>query len=148
MDTSEESTGYLMTQMLRFGPSTLNAVMVYENLALSNLQTAEGRWGKIKVAYPKRSVWNDNPFYILDVPWSTPEQREAAKLFQDFLLEQGGSARRARPVPVPPGQRRRAHRGAGQRLQQAQGVVQVDVPAIQRPSAEVLNHIQVWKRIH
>ena len=149
MDTTENSTGKLMTQMLRFGPSTLNGVMVYENLALSNLQTAEGRWGKIKVAYPKRTVWNDNPFYILDVPWSTPEQREAAKLFQNFLLTKEAQrvARdqylfRPANVDVPILEQ-------GSAFSKLEGVVQVDVPAIKRPSAEVLNQlIQVWKRIH
>jgi hypothetical protein len=61
-------------------------VMVYENLALANLGTAEERWGKIRMVYPRRSVWNENPYYILNVPWSTPEHRDAARLFQDFLL--------------------------------------------------------------
>lgn len=149
MSTDEHSTGKLMTTMLRFGPSTLNAVMVYENLALSNLGTAEGRWGKIKIIYPKRSVWNDNPYYILDVPWSTPEQRDAAKLFQDFLLSKDAQrvARdqylfRPASVDVPIVEQ-------GSAFTKHQDIVQIDVPSIQRPSAEVLSQLlQVWKRAH
>jgi ABC-type Fe3+ transport system substrate-binding protein len=149
MDTEQTSTGKLMTQMLRFGPSTLNGVMVYENLALSNLGTAEGRWGKIKVVYPKRSVWNDNPYYVLDVPWSSPEQREAATLFRNFLLtkEVQKVARdqylfRPASVDVPIIE-------PGSAFSKLEGTVQVDVPAIRRPSAEVLTQlIQIWKRVH
>ena len=147
MDTEQTSTGRLFTDMLRYGPSTLNGVMVYENLALSNLGTAEGRWGAIKVVYPKRTVWNDNPFYILDVPWSSPEHQEAARAFQSFLLSPD-SQRVARdnylfrpanvelPIVEP-----------GSAFERVKEVVQIDVPAIRRPSEEVLTQLmQLWKR--
>jgi len=147
MSTDQDSTGRLMTEMLRFGPSTLNGVMVYENLALSNLGTASGRWGAIKIVYPKRSVWNDNPYYILNVPWSSPDHQQAAKVFQSFLLspEAQRVARdqflfRPANVDLPIVER-------GSAFEKLTSVVQIDVPAIQRPSAEVLNQlIQVWKR--
>src|SRR5262249_34232093 len=49
---------------------------------------AEGRWGQLHVAYPERNIWNDNPYYILNAPWVTPAQREAAGQLADFLLSE------------------------------------------------------------
>ena len=31
-------------------------------------------------------MWNDNPYYVLDVPWSSADQKKAAGRFLDFLL--------------------------------------------------------------
>ena len=147
MDVDETNTGKLMTKMLRFGPSTLSGVMVYENLALSNLATAEGRWGKIKVIYPKRSVWNDNPFYILDVPWSATDQHNAAKLFQQFLLSPNAQRVARDQFLFRPGNVDVPIVEAGSAFERYQDIVQIDVPAISRPSEEVLNQLQqIWKR--
>lgn len=149
ISAEENSTGKLMEDMLRYGPAQLNGVVVYENLALSDIAAAEKRWGKIKIVYPTRSVWNDNPYYILDVPWSSEAQHNAAKLFQDFLLSKSAQlmARdqylfRPANVDVPI-------------LDDAskfsdlikKGVVKVDVATIARPKAEVLEQLLViWKR--
>lgn len=145
----ESSTGKLMENMLRYGPAQLNGVMVYENLALSDLSAAEKRWGKIKVVYPTRSVWNDNPYYILDVPWSSEVQRNAAKLFQDFLLSKSAQlvARdqylfRPANVDVPILDNTSKFSDLIKK-----GVVKVDVATISRPKAEVLEQLLViWKR--
>src|SRR5262245_58813403 len=80
------STGNLMREMVLKGPSAYDAVVVYENVAIDYLKNAEGRWGELRVIYPARNLWNENPYYILDAPWSSPEQREAAGRFLDFLL--------------------------------------------------------------
>jgi ABC-type sulfate transport system substrate-binding protein len=31
-------------------------------------------------------MWNDNPYYILDVPWSSKDQRKAAEAFLQYLM--------------------------------------------------------------
>ncbi len=80
------STGDLMTTMVQRGPSTYDVIYVYESVAINRLRQASGRWGPLKVVYPDFNMWNDNPYYILDVPWSSIEQRKAAKVFLDFLL--------------------------------------------------------------
>ena len=80
------STGNLMREMVLKGPSAFDAVVVYESVAIDYLKNAEGRWGELRIAYPARNMWNENPYYVLDVPWSTPEQRQAAERFLDFLL--------------------------------------------------------------
>ncbi len=80
------STGNMMRDMVLRGPSSYDALFVYENVAIDYLKNAEGRWGQLHIAYPKRNLWNDNPYYILDVPWSDAAQRKAAGAFLDFLL--------------------------------------------------------------
>jgi hypothetical protein len=80
------STGTMMREMVLKGPSAFDALVVYESVAIDYLKNAEGRWGELRVVYPARNLWNENPYYILDAAWSTQEQREAAGRFLDFLL--------------------------------------------------------------
>ena len=80
------STGTLMKQMVLRGPGEYDGVMVYESVAIDYLKNAEGRWGRLAIAYPRRNLWNDNPYYVLDVPWSTAEQRAGAEAFGAFLM--------------------------------------------------------------
>jgi ABC-type Fe3+ transport system substrate-binding protein len=147
MSAEGDSTGKLMDEMMRFGPSKLNAALVYENLALSGLQTAEGRWGKLKVVYPARSVWNDNPYYVLDVPWSGTEQQSAAKLFQAFLLSKPAQKVARDQFLFRPANLELPIMEAGSSFDKLKDVVQIDVNTIKRPSAAVLNQLlQVWKK--
>lgn len=80
------STGYIMDRMLQFGPSEYSFIVVYENLAIESFDAAQGRGGAIRVYYPPDNILSDHPYAILDAPWVSPEQREAAALFRDFLL--------------------------------------------------------------
>jgi Ca-activated chloride channel family protein len=82
------STGNMMKEMVLKGPSSYDALMVYESVAIDYLKNAEGRWGELHVSYPQRNMWNENPYYVLDVPWSSPEQQKAAGVFLDFLLSE------------------------------------------------------------
>ncbi len=143
----DNSTGNLMRTMLRYGPSTLNAVMVYENLVLSNLDSAAGRWGKLKVVYPTRSVWNDNPFYILNVPWSNDEHKNAAKLFQDFLLSERAQVKARDTYLFRPANVDVPIFGSGSAFDKLKDIVQVNINAISRPKADVLEKLtQIWER--
>ena len=82
-----DSTGSFMTNMVRFGPSKYDVVAVYENLALQDVETAQGRWGQsIHIYYPPATLLSDHPYVTLQAPWTTPEQRAAAAHFRDFLL--------------------------------------------------------------
>ncbi|HEV8578117.1 MAG TPA: substrate-binding domain-containing protein [Thermoanaerobaculia bacterium] len=82
------STGNMMREMVLKGPSAYDAVVVYESVAIDYLKNAEGRWGELRVVYPARNLWSENPYYILDAPWSSKEQRAAAGRFLDFLLSE------------------------------------------------------------
>jgi hypothetical protein len=81
-----DSTGTMMRDMVLRGPSSYDAVFVYESVAIDFLKSAEGRWGEVHVVYPRENMWSDNPYYIIDAPWSSKEQRAAAESFLKFLL--------------------------------------------------------------
>lgn len=83
-----DSTGTLMNSMVQRGPSTYDVIFVYENVAIDRLKQAEGRWGDLRVVYPRYNMWNDNPYYVLEVPWSSAAQRQGARAFCDFLLSE------------------------------------------------------------
>jgi ABC-type glycerol-3-phosphate transport system substrate-binding protein len=86
----ENSTGTFMTDMVRFGPSKYDIAVVYEASAISQLSNAQGRWGNLRVYYPKLTLWSDHPWGLLHAPWVTEKQHAAALLFASFL--------RSRPI--------------------------------------------------
>ncbi|MCC6623221.1 MAG: substrate-binding domain-containing protein, partial [Deltaproteobacteria bacterium] len=81
----EASTGTFMTDMVRFGPSKYDIAVVYENLAISQLENAQGRWGSLKVYYPGTTIWSDHPVALVKADWVTPAQRDAARQLLAFL---------------------------------------------------------------
>ena len=82
------STGTLMREMVLRGPSEYDSLVIYENLAIGYLDAARDRWGQLVVDYPEPNIWNENPYYILDVPWSDESQRAAAAEFLKFLMSE------------------------------------------------------------
>jgi Ca-activated chloride channel family protein len=85
------STGDLMDEMMIRGPSQYDCLLLYENLAIDYMETASARWGDeggLAVAYPEPNVWNEHPYYILDVPWSDASQQKAAAEFLIFLMSE------------------------------------------------------------
>ncbi|KAF0225292.1 MAG: hypothetical protein FD167_4910, partial [bacterium] len=81
-----DSTGTMMKEMVLKGPSSFDAVFVYENVAIDQLKNAQGRWGELKIVYPRQNMWSDNPYYIIDSSWSTKDHKAAAEVFLKFLL--------------------------------------------------------------
>jgi Bacterial extracellular solute-binding protein len=82
------STGTLTRDMVLRGPSQYDCVIIYENLAIDYLDEARDRWGELHVDYPEPNIWNEHPYYILDVPWSDTRQRAAAAEFLKFLMSE------------------------------------------------------------
>ena len=134
--------------MVLKGPSSYDALMVYEAVAIDYLKNAEGRWGELRVVYPEYNAWNENPYYIIDAPWSTSDQRKAAQTFLDFLLSDRiqrealvHGFRPANPnVPVK--------FADSPFVKYAGNGVQVDLQKIcEPPKAEVVNNLlQSWQR--
>jgi hypothetical protein len=81
----ETSTGTFMTDMIRFGPSKYDIAIVYENLAASQLENAQGRWGNLKLYYPATTIWSDHPMGLVQGDWVTEPQKAAAKLYLQHL---------------------------------------------------------------
>jgi len=81
----ESSTGTFMTDMIRFGPSKYDIAVVYESLAVSQLENAQGRWGSLHIYYPPVTIWSDHPIVLLDAPWVTAAQQAAGAQLIAFL---------------------------------------------------------------
>jgi ABC-type molybdate transport system substrate-binding protein len=86
----ETSTGQFMTDMIRFGPSKYDIAVVYENLAVSQIENAQGRWGALKIYYPATTLWSDHPAAVVNAEWVTEPQRKAARVWLTYL--------RSRPI--------------------------------------------------
>jgi len=82
------STGNMMKEMILKGPSSFDALMLYESVAIERVRSAEGRWDELRVIYPRYNLWCDNPYYILATPWVTPRHQQAAATFLEFLLSE------------------------------------------------------------
>jgi ABC-type glycerol-3-phosphate transport system substrate-binding protein len=82
------STGNMMREMVLKGPSSYDALLVYEAVTIDYLKNAEGRWGQIRVVYPEYNAWNESPYYIIAAPWVSKDQRKAAEEFLAFLLSE------------------------------------------------------------
>lgn len=81
-----DSTGTFMIEMIQFGPSRYGAAAVYESTAIENIQKAKNRLAELRIIYPPANLWSDHPFALLDAPWVSSEQRDAARQLRDFLL--------------------------------------------------------------
>ena len=81
----EMSTGTFMVDMIRFGPSKYDIAVVYENLAIEQLENAQGRWGNLRVYYPEPTLWSDHPAGVIAAPWVTEKQNRAARQLLTFL---------------------------------------------------------------
>ena len=81
------STGFFGRQMFSTGPQYLSAAVLYENIVIESY--GEGNLPFPVVAiYPKEGTfWSDHPIGIVEREWVTPEHREAAKAYIQFLLQ-------------------------------------------------------------
>ena len=78
------STGFFADKMLEHGPSYLSAAVLYENLVIESYAKAPPL--PLVAIYPvEGTFWSDHPFAVLDAPWVTADQREAAAVFLAFL---------------------------------------------------------------
>jgi len=85
------STGFFGDRMFERGPSYLSAAVLYENLVVTQeTKRISGESSQIPVVaiYPKEGTfWSNHPYVILNAPWVSAEQKEAAELFKTFLLD-------------------------------------------------------------
>jgi ABC-type sulfate transport system substrate-binding protein len=148
----EASTTAFMTDMLRFGPSKYDVAVVYESVALAQIATAEGRWGKLRIYYPQTTLWSDHPAAVLRGEWVSEMQRAAARQLiahlksrpmQEMAMNQYGFRPADPSVPIRTGDpqspfARNADRG-----------VKLDIPAMApAPSGEVVRAmLATWTRV-
>src|SRR5262249_30861466 len=70
-------TGTSMTDRTGCGPWKYDTAVVYESLAVPQLETAQGGWGSLHIYSPPVTIWSDHPIALLDAPWVTPAQAKA-----------------------------------------------------------------------
>jgi len=147
----EASTGTFMTDMVRFGPSKYDIAVVYENLVVSQIENAQGRWGNLRIYYPETTLWSDHPVALLQGDWVTPAQRDAARAFIAFL--------RSRPMqeralsygfrPADPAVPIRTSDSQNPYTRLAQYGVKVDIPPVATPpdGPVIRNLLTMWSRV-
>ena len=148
----ETSTGTFMTDMVRFGPSKYDIAVVYESLAIGQIENAQGRWGNLKVYYPDMTVWSDHPIALLAAPWITDAQKAAARTYVAFLRDTP-MQERALAYGFRPADPRVAMRGVDPtrnpfaRLA-AYGISMDVPPAVEPPDGAVVrNLLMMWSRL-
>jgi ABC-type molybdate transport system substrate-binding protein len=147
----ESSTGTFMTEMVRFGPSKYDVAVVYENLAISEIEHAQGRWGNLRVYYPGTTLWSDHPAAIVQADWVTDEQKKAARAWLAHLrsrpVQENALAFGFRPgdaaVPVKTADAQNPF------TRLAQFGIQVDIPPVAKApdGAVVRNLMTMWSRV-
>jgi Ca-activated chloride channel family protein len=142
------STGNMMKEMVAKGPACYDALMVYESVVIDYLKQAESNWGPLQVVYPKCNLWNDNPYCILNTPWTTAEHQQAAERFLQFLMSLP-IQERALEHGFRPGNAAVPIRGPNSPFERfAAAGLRVELPEVcEVPSAEVLDNLQqLWLR--
>ena len=85
------STGFFADRMFGNGPSYLSAAVMYENLIVAQeTKRLSGKSSQIPVVaiYPKEGTfWSNHPYVVLNAPWVTADQKDAAGIFETFLLD-------------------------------------------------------------
>ncbi len=81
------STGFFGRKMFSEGPGYLSAAVLYENIVIESYGPDVHPQLPVVAVYPKEGTfWSDHPAGIVEREWVTPEHREAARLYLDFLL--------------------------------------------------------------
>ncbi len=147
----ESSTGTFMTEMIRFGPSKYDIALVYESLAISQLENAQGRWGSLHIYYPPTTIWSDHPVIVLNAPWVTPEQHAAADKLVAYLRSTPvqSTALRFGFRPADPSVPMKSSEGTNPFTKMSQYGLSLELPPATRPpdGPVVRNLLMMWSRV-
>ncbi|HEX3528904.1 MAG TPA: VWA domain-containing protein [Thermoanaerobaculia bacterium] len=81
------STGFFGKRLFSDGPQYLSAAVLYENMVIESYGPQYKLPFPVVAIYPKEGTfWSDHPVGIVEREWVTPEHREAAKIYIDYLL--------------------------------------------------------------
>jgi ABC-type sulfate transport system substrate-binding protein len=85
-------------------------------------------------------MWNENPYYILDVPWSSEAQRSAARAFLQFLMSEESQAKALAYGFRPGNPKVGVNFPESPFLQNERYGIRIDIPRIaEPPKAEVVD---------
>jgi Ca-activated chloride channel family protein len=81
------STGFFGRQMFANGPQYLSAAILYESMVVESYGESNLPFPIVAI-YPKEGTfWSDHPVGVVERPWVTPEHREAAAAYIQYLLD-------------------------------------------------------------
>jgi len=137
------STGFFGRKMFANGPEYLSAAVLYESMVVESYSESNLPFPVVAI-YPKEGTfWSDHPVGIVERDWVTPEHREAAKIYIQYLLgrEQQTKALQYgfRPASLDV--------SLAAPLDEAHGIDPKEPhTTLEVPSSEVINAIlQMWK---
>jgi len=80
------STGFFGRKMFTNGPEYLSAAVLYESMVVESYSQTNMPFPIVAI-YPKEGTfWSDHPVGVVEREWVTPEHREAAKIYIQYLL--------------------------------------------------------------
>jgi len=81
------STGFFGRQMFSSGPQYLSAAVLYENMVIESYSQRNLPFPVVAI-YPKEGTfWSDHPIGIVEREWVTPDERDAAEVYIQYLLQ-------------------------------------------------------------
>jgi Ca-activated chloride channel homolog len=81
------STGFFGRRLFDSGPEYLSAAVLYESMVVESYSNQKPLPFPVVAIYPKEGTfWSDHPVGIVDRDWVTPERREAAQAYINYLL--------------------------------------------------------------
>ena len=137
------STGFFGRKMFANGPEYLSAAVLYESMVVESYSENNLAFPVVAI-YPKEGTfWSDHPVGIVERDWVTPEHREAAKIYIQYLLGREQQAKamqygfRPASLDVP----------LAAPLDEAHGIDPKEPKTtLEVPSPEIINAIlQMWK---
>ena len=90
------STGFFGKKMFANGPQYLSGAVLYENMVIESYgdKYKDKLPFPVVAIYPKEGTfWSDHPVGIVQRDWVTPERKEAAQLYIDYLLKEEQQAK-------------------------------------------------------
>lgn len=81
------STGFFGRKLFDSGPEYLSSAVLYESMVVESYGNVSSMPFPVVAIYPREGTfWSDHPVGIVNRPWVTPERREAAQTYINYLL--------------------------------------------------------------
>jgi Ca-activated chloride channel family protein len=81
------STGFFGRKLFDSGPEYLSAAVLYESMVVESYAKVSSMPFPVVAIYPREGTfWSDHPVGIVNRPWVTPERKEAAQIYINYLL--------------------------------------------------------------
>jgi Ca-activated chloride channel family protein len=129
----------LLNLMAQRGPDYLHAVTTSEaEMLKTNAEQAARLRFPLAFIFPSEGTyWSEHPYCVLDADWVSAEQREAAALFRDYLLDPARQAMAIDYYLRPVDESLPLHAPLALESGTDPRVTRRTVPALESPSAEV-----------